>query len=191
MKIMTSTVIRTSRYGMRFTNAVALFTFCGCAHLATVKETRPRVPAVTASEEQLQAAIEHLSRAEREQPFLSLGDDLAAAKLSLSILERQPSDSSAQTVYNFAVARTVENVERANQQPWRRSSSVPSNQVSFLLTTPKPIDSEHDPSRYDLFPTDTLKIGGTFFKTRSAVSGIGAPLVAVARKENPERSRAI
>ena len=36
-------------------------------------------------------------------------------------------------------------------------------------------------SRYDLFPTDSLKIGGTFFKTRSAVSGIGAPLVAVAQ----------
>ena len=55
----------------------------------------------------------------------------------------------------------------------------------YTLTTPKPIDSEHDPSRYDLFPTDRLKISGTFFKTRSAANGIGAPLVAVARSENP------
>jgi pimeloyl-ACP methyl ester carboxylesterase len=54
-----------------------------------------------------------------------------------------------------------------------------------LLTTPKPVDPEHDPSRYDLFPTDSLKIGGQFFKTRSSMDGIGAPLVAVARSENP------
>src|SRR4029077_4917991 len=44
----------------------------------------------------------------------------------------------------------------------------------------------HDPSRYELFPTDSLKIGGTFFKTRSLINGIGAPLVEVARAENPQ-----
>src|SRR5258707_71400 len=166
--------------------ALSIFGWCGCAHLATVKETRPRVPTATAGEEQLRTATEHLSRAEREQPFLSLGHDLTAAKLSLSVLEQRPNDSSAQSIYNFSVARAVENVERANLRPWRQATNVPFNQGSFLLTTPKPVDPEHDPSRYDLFPTDTLKIGGTFFKTRSAVSGIGAPLVAVARSENPQ-----
>jgi triacylglycerol esterase/lipase EstA (alpha/beta hydrolase family) len=101
------------------------------------------------------------------------------------VLEQRPSDSSAQSIYNFSVARAVENVERANLQPWRQATNVPFNQGSFSLTTPKPVDSEHDPSRYDLFPTDSLKIGGQFFKTRSSVNGIGAPLVAVARSENP------
>jgi pimeloyl-ACP methyl ester carboxylesterase len=36
-----------------------------------------------------------------------------------------------------------------------------------------------------LFPTDSLKISGQFFKTRSSINGFGAPLVAVARSENP------
>src|SRR5438128_5938101 len=102
------------------------------------------------------------------------------------MLEQRPSDSSAQSIYNFSVARAVENVERANLQPWRQATNIPFNQGSFLLTSPKPVDPEHDPSRYDLFPTDRLKIGGTFFKTRSAVSGIGAPLVAVQRSENTQ-----
>src|SRR6202030_1357449 len=134
----------------------------------------------------LRDATECLMRAEREEPMVSLGNDLSAVKLSLSVLEQRPSDSSAQSIYNFAVARAVENVERANLQPWRQATNVPFNQGSFLLSTARPVDAEHDPSRYDLFPTDTLKISGRFFKTSSSVSGIGAPLVAVGREENPQ-----
>jgi pimeloyl-ACP methyl ester carboxylesterase len=162
---------------------------CGCAHLATVKTTQPHVPTIAASDEQLAVATQKLSAAEREQPLIALGNDLSAAKLSLSVLERRPSDSSAQSIYNFAVARAVENVERANLQPWRKATNVPFNQGSFLLTSPKPLDPEHDPSRYDLFPTDSLKISGQFFKTRSSINGFGAPLVAVARSENPRFRR--
>jgi pimeloyl-ACP methyl ester carboxylesterase len=159
---------------------------CGCAHLATVKTTEPHVPTIAASDEKLAVATQKLTAAGREQPLIALGNDLSAAKLSLSVLEQRPSDSSAQSIYNFSVARAVENVERANLQPWRQATNVPFNQGSFLLTTPKPVDPEHDLSRYDVFPTDSLKIGGTFFKTRSLINGIGAPLVAVARSENPQ-----
>jgi pimeloyl-ACP methyl ester carboxylesterase len=166
--------------------ALSIFASCGCAHLATVKTMQPRVPTIAASEDQLTIAKQHLATAERAQPLVALGDDLSAAHLSLKILEQRPSDSSAQSIYNFSVARAVENVERANLQPWRQATIVPFNQGSFLLTTPRPVDPEHDPSRYDLFPTDTLKISGRFFKTSSRVSGIGAPLVAVGREENPQ-----
>ena len=164
--------------------ALSILASCGCVHLATVKTTEPRVPTVAASDEKLAVATQELTAAEREQALIALGNDLSAVKLSLSVLEQRPSDSSAQSVYNFSVARAVESVERANLQPWRQATNVPFNQGSFLLTTPKPVDPEHDPSRYDLFPTDTLKISGRFFKTSSRVFGIGAPLVAVGREEN-------
>src|SRR5439155_1681326 len=49
-----------------------------------------------------------------------------------------------------------------------------------------PVDPEHDPSRYDLFPTDALEIGGKFFKTYTTVSGIGAPIAVVGRTESPQ-----
>jgi len=171
-----------------FALALILFGSCGCAHLATVKETRARLPAATESDEQLQVAKQHLVAAQGAQPLLSLGEALSAAKLSLQMLEQRPNDASAQSIYNFSVARAVENLERANIQPWRREVSVTVDQTNYLLTTPKPVDQEHDPSRYDLFPTDSLKISGQFFKTRPSISGIGAPLVAVGRVENP-RSR--
>ena len=168
--------------------ALSIFGWCGCAHLATVKETRARLPTATASDQQLRVAKAYLSAAEREQPLTALANDLSAAKLSLQVLDQRPGDSSAQSIYNFSVARAVQNIDLANLQPWRQSSNVSFNHGSFLLTTPRPIDQEHDPSRYDLFPTDSLKISGQFFKTRPSISGIGAPLVAVGRVEN-SRSR--
>jgi len=150
-----------------------------------VKNIRATLPAITESNQQLQVARQRLIAAEREQPLTSLGDDLSAAKLSLNVLEQRPNDLSAQGIYNFSIARTVENVERAKIQPWHHKIDIVNNGSDHTLTTPPPIDSEHDPSRYDLFPTDSLKISGQFFKTRLPVSGIGAPLVAVGRTENP------
>lgn len=169
-----------------------IFAGCGCAHLASVKVTRARPPAATGNDEQLQAAKQCLVSAEREQPLASLGDDLTAAKLSLSVLVQRPSDSSAQSIYNFSVARAVENVERAKIQPWQhkidivRAGLALGARNQYTLITPKPTDPDRDPSRYDLFPTDSLKIGGQFFKTRSSVNGVGAPLVAIARSQNPQ-----
>ncbi len=166
--------------------ALSIFASCGCAHLATVKTMQPPVPTIAASEDKLTVAKQYLSAAERAQPIVALGDDLSAAKLSLQVLDQRPSDSWAQSIYNFSVARAVENVERAKIQPWQHKIDIVGDRSDYTLTTPKPIDPEHDPSRYDLFPTDTLKISGRFFKTSSRVSGIGAPLVAVGREENPQ-----
>jgi pimeloyl-ACP methyl ester carboxylesterase len=167
-----------------FAGAV-VFASCGCAHLATVKTTEPRVPTIASSEGELTLAKQHLTAAQRAQPLVALGDDLSAARISLNLLEQQPNNPAAQSIYNFSVARAVENVGRANIQPWQRKIDIVGDRASYTLTSPKPADSEHDPNRYDLFPTDSLKISGQFFKTRSSVNGIGAPLIAVARSENP------
>jgi pimeloyl-ACP methyl ester carboxylesterase len=185
------------RLGQAFFAVAAILGCCGCAHLATVKITEPRVPTIAASDEELTSAKEFLICAEREQPMVSLADDLAAAKVSLNVLEQRPTDSSARRIYNFSVAHAVENVERTKIQPWQRKIDVRAlhgqsptgpavDSEKFSLTSPRPIDADHDPSRYDLFPTDSLKISGKFFKTPTGTIGIGAPLVAVGRSENPD-----
>ena len=180
--------LRRLRQIQMFLSGAAVLAGCGCVHLATVKMTEPRIPAIAASEDQLTIAKQHLAAAERAQPLAALGEELSAVKISLNVLEQRPSDLSAQSIYNFSVARAVGNVERAKIQPWQRKIDIVADHTSYTLTTPRPVDPEHNPTRYDLFPTDSLKIGGTFFKARSVVNGIGAPLVAVARSENP-RSR--
>src|SRR4029077_91546 len=70
-------------------------------------------------------------------------------------------------------------------EPWRHPVTVVTDEGRYTLVSPKPVDADHDPSRYDLFPTDTLKIGGKFFETYSTVSGLGAPIAVVGRTESP------
>jgi pimeloyl-ACP methyl ester carboxylesterase len=166
--------------------SLLLVGFCGCAsHLATVKTIPARVPAGLRAGEPLDSATKYLAAAEHEQPFAALGHDLLAAKISYGVLEHQPKNESARSIYNFAVARVVQDVDRSDLEPWRHSITVSTDQGGYTLVSPKPVDAEHDPSRYDLFPTDTLKIGGKFFKTYSTVRGVGAPIAVVERTESP------
>jgi len=167
-------------------NVLLLAGLCGCAsHLATVKTKPARLPAGLRAEESLEPATRYLSVAEHEQPFAALGHDLLAAKISYGVLQRHPKNESARSIYNFTVARVVHDVDRTGAEPWRHPISVSTEQGGYTLVSPTPVDAEHDPSRYDLFPTDALEIGGKFFKTYTTVNGIGAPIAVVGRTESP------
>jgi pimeloyl-ACP methyl ester carboxylesterase len=174
------------QYLRSINSLVVIVAFCGCAaHLATVKTVPARLATGIGVEEPLASATKYLATAEHEQPLAALGHDLLAAKISYQVLERQPKNESARSIYNFAVARVVHDVDRTDLEPWRHSVTVVTEEGRYILVSPKPVDADHDPSRYDLFPTDTLKIGGKFFKMYSTVSGVGAPIVVVGRTENP------
>jgi len=171
-----------ARYGF----ALLLFQCCGCAsHLATVKTKPAQLPGTVVAEGPLESAKRYLTAAEDEQALPALGHDLLAAKISYGVLERHPKNESARSIYDFAVARVVQDVDRTDIEPWRHPITVLTDQGGYTLVSPKPVDAEHDPSRYDLFPTDTLKIGGEFFKTYSTVSGLGAPIAVIGRTESP------
>jgi pimeloyl-ACP methyl ester carboxylesterase len=188
MEIMTSALTASWRFRTRgVITAIALFACCGCAaRLATIKTAPAHLPATAASEPPLDPANKFLAEAEHKQPLAALGDDLLAAKISYNVLERKPNDESALNIYNFATARVVEDTKRAGIQPWRQSMNISTEEGKYVFSCAKPIDSDHDPSRYNLFPVDTLKIGGQFYRKRCGVSGIGAPLVAVGWSETPQ-----
>src|SRR6266550_2797966 len=166
--------------------ALLLFQCCGCAHLAVVRTKPAQLPRTVVAEGPLESAKRYLAAAEHEQPLPALGHDLLAAKISYGVLERQPKDESARSIYNFAIARVVQDVDRTDIEPWRHPVTGVTDEGRYTLVSPKLVDAEHDPSRYDLFPTDTLKIGGEFFKTYSTVSGLGAPIAVIGRTESPQ-----
>jgi pimeloyl-ACP methyl ester carboxylesterase len=173
------------QYLRSINSLVVIVAFCGCAaHLATVKTVPARLATGIGVEEPLASATKYLVTAEHEQPSAALGHDFLAAKISYGVLERQPKNESARGIYNFAVARVVQDVDRTNLEPWRHPVTVMTDQGSYTLVSPKPVDADHDPSRYDLFPTDTLKIGGKFFQTYSTVSGLGAPIAVAGRTQS-------
>jgi pimeloyl-ACP methyl ester carboxylesterase len=170
-----------------FCFALILFSGCGCAaRLAVVKTKPPHLPTTVASETPLDSATKFLAAAEHEQPSGALGDDLMAARICYNVLERRPNDESARNIYNFATARVVQDIKRAGIEPWHQSININTDEGRYLFSSPTPVDADHDPSRYDLVPTDTLTISGRFYQKRSWVSGIGAPLVAVGRSETPQ-----
>src|SRR5258707_5343488 len=174
------------RFAAKCGFALLLFQCCGCAHLAVVRTKPAQLPRTVVAEGPLESAKRYLAAAEHEQPLAALGHDLLAAKISYGVLERQPKNESARSIYNFAIARVVQDVDRTDLDPWRHPVTVVTDQGRYTLVSPKPVDADHDPSRYDLFPTDTLKIGGKFFKTYSTVSGLGAPIAVVGRTESPQ-----
>ena len=175
---------KASRVVAKWGFAILVFQWCGCSHLATVKERPARLPVGLPAEEPLESAKKYLTAAEHERPLAALGHDLLASRISNEVLQRHPKDESAREIYNFAVARVVQDVDRADLEPWHRPVTILTDRGSYSLVSPKPVDAEHNPSRYDLFPTDTLKIGGKFFKTYSTVSGLGAPIAVVGRMQS-------
>ena len=80
----------------------------------TVKTKPARIPAEPANNERLERARKYLAAAERGQPLAALGQDLVAAKIAYGILEKRPEDDSARNIYNFAVARVVQDVDRTD-----------------------------------------------------------------------------
>jgi hypothetical protein len=67
--------------------------------------------------------------------------------------------------------RVVQDIDRTDLESWRHPITITMDESRYTLVSPKPVDADHDPSRYDLFPTDTLKIDGKLFETYSTVSG--------------------
>ena len=166
--------------------ALVALAFSGCTRLASVKQTSAHYAATGMGGWELAGAEKELAEAgkiENRQPLLALANDLTAAKIAANALERS---TDARDLYNFAVARSVENMQRAQIAPWRAPVNVSGAREQYVLTTPRPIDAQHEPSKYDLFPTDALRLGGKFFKTRSSLEGVGAPLVAVERGQNTQ-----
>jgi pimeloyl-ACP methyl ester carboxylesterase len=111
----------------------------------------------------------------------ALGDDLTAARITWRELSDGHSQSQARDLYNFAVARTVEDLHRSGKQPWNSPLQVPAPDGPFLLSGSSATQGELTPADELFLPADSIRVGSRLFTTRSTVEGIGAPMVAVAR----------
>src|SRR4051794_9851145 len=98
----------------------------GCAPLASVRE-RSASLGYTADHDQFAFVRKHLADAakiEEKEPLAALSHDLAAAERMAAELRKRPNDSNPRKLYNFAVARAVENIQRAGVAPWHRRITV-------------------------------------------------------------------
>src|SRR6476620_3067429 len=116
--------------------AAVLF-LSGCAQIATFKQTTPHFAPVGTQGGELNAADRYLEGAENlehSDPLRALGGYLASANLAYNELDRHPANRAARDLYNFAVARCVEIIERIPLDPWSKPVPVPSPDGEYLLT---------------------------------------------------------
>ena len=161
----------------------------GCAHIATVKPTTPRLAASGTRKPMLVSAEQQVRQAQQKaprDPLHALGDYLAAAQTASNQLARHPGDRPARELYDFSVARAIGVIEDAHLNPWDHALMVPAPASDYSLTTKRQVGTDRDPAAYEIIPTDTLTIGGEYLRERVTISGIGAPVVAVGREEKKD-----
>src|SRR6266516_784727 len=163
--------------------------FAGCAQIAVVSEKRPAPLAPGSAADQV--ATQTIDRAlaeEKKQPIVALGGFVAAARDSLSQLDRNPANAEARRDYNFAVARIFTVVRDAKLDPWTHPMQVGAN-GEYTLTWKRDPRPEWNLALYDLIPADELDFKGTYVKDHVTKEGIGAPLVAK-RELTPQQASA-
>ena len=116
----------------------------------------------------------------------ALGGYLASANSAYNELDRHPSNRAARDLYNFAVARCIEIIERTPLDPWTKPLPVPSPDGEYLLTTARHRGADRNPANYTIIPADSIVIGGTYFEKRTTIPGVGAPVVAIGREEKTD-----
>jgi pimeloyl-ACP methyl ester carboxylesterase len=170
-------------------SVAAALILSSCAQIATVKQTTPHFASVGIQGSELNAAdrqLEDAEKLERSDPLRALGGYLASAHSAYDELDRRPANSAARDLYNFAVARSIEVIERTPLDPWRKTLPVPSPDGEYLLTTARHGGADRNPADYTIIPADSIVIGGTYFEKRVTVPGFGAPVVAIGREERTD-----
>lgn len=164
-------------------------TLASCVRIAEVRERpplfRPVRNALADNSDAERGISDGLRRSKRE-PMAALGNYIAAARAASADLQRHPQDRTARENYNFAVARIFTTIRDAKLDPWTSPLTVPSEGGDFVLTRRPDARKTWNPALYDFTPADQFDVGGTFVKDRSIKEGLGAPLVAVGRKENTD-----
>jgi hypothetical protein len=171
--------------------AVAL-ALAGCASpIAVVSQKTPaRFQVTSGTDQAIAQAIERAQKVHRAQPLVALEAYASAARDALRDLERNPADKEARRSYNFAVAGIFSVVRAAKLNPW--TQAIPVGAGSELILTGKNKDPrpDHNPSLYELIPTEELNFRGSYVKDDVKKEGIGAPLVAVRQRSKEEAAAA-
>lgn len=168
---------------------LACTALASCVRISEVKERRPTFRSIQtapgASSEVERGITDGLRRSKRE-PMAALGNYIAAARSASQQLQLHPQDKGAREDYNFAVARIFTIIRDAKLDPWTKPLTVPAADGDFVLTRRPDARKTWNPALYEFTPADQFDVGGSFVKERSVKEGLGAPLVAVGRKENTD-----
>jgi pimeloyl-ACP methyl ester carboxylesterase len=165
----------------------------GCAPIASVDVVPPPTPVafvVNQSNEDLKQARLNMNAADamaKTDPKAAMAKSEAAAMLSLSALKNLSGRRSdeALAVYNYSVARLVEEMIASGEKPWETEIQLEGPSGPLWLSLKPDSKGAYVPGEDRLLATDRMDIGGTYLTNRVLIEGIGAPFVSAgeSRKE--------
>jgi len=170
----------------------ALATLAGCAPLAEVRTTSPRLGTQYGTSAQLQRAEQQIAAGQQlrvSHPYEAVGCYLASIESTTIELHKNPRDRIALRDYNFALSRVFSTTRDAHLDPWIRPLHVRvPNGSQYLLTNRAIANRLWRPQDYELIPADELDVRGEFVVPRVIREGAGAALVAVRSERAPQVS---
>jgi pimeloyl-ACP methyl ester carboxylesterase len=168
----------------------ALATLGGCAPLAQVRTTSPRLGTPYGTSAQLQRAEQQIAAGQQlraSHPHQAVGSYLASVESTTSELRKNPRDRTALRDYNFALSRVFSTTRDAHLDPWTRPLHIPvRNGGEYWLTKHAIANRLWRPQDYELIPADELDVRGKFVVPRVIREGAGAALVAVRSEQAPQ-----
>jgi pimeloyl-ACP methyl ester carboxylesterase len=168
----------------------ALAALGGCAPLAEVRTTNPRLGAQHGTQFQLERAERQIADGQElkhRDPYRAVGFYLTGVQSATSELRNSPKDRIALRDYNFALSRVFSATRDAHLDWWTRPLHVPAPSGGEYLLTHRAIANRlWRPQDYELIPADELDVRGTFVVPRITREGAGAALVAVRREQAPQ-----
>src|SRR5215471_4396984 len=140
----------------------ALATLAGCAPLAEVRTTSPRLGTQYGTSAQLQRAEQQIAAGQQlraSHPHEAVGCYLASIESTTSELHKNPRDRTALRDYNFALSRVFSATRDAHLDPWARPLQIPvPNGVEYWLSKRLPANRLWKPQDFDLIPADELDV---------------------------------
>lgn len=119
----------------------------------------------------------------------AVGDATEALAIADAELKRHPADALARRDYNFALARLITALPRAKPDWWAAPLTVPTPSGPFVLAVKPDPRPEWSPARFRVTPADEIEIRGRYVTERMTRDGLGAPVIAIERKENKQARR--
>jgi pimeloyl-ACP methyl ester carboxylesterase len=156
----------------------------GCSQLATIKNVTPVPPGAGTS-----SGIA-TKEEQRSNPEVALSRDLAVAARSWAELKRNPANTQAEQLYNYATGRVVSLLEYTDKLPHAGSVTIGSGANSYRLTFGSDIKFVADPRNCSFIPADELTISGKDYSSRARREGVGAP-VLVRSETQIEKARQV
>lgn len=162
---------------LRLAAVAASLALASCVAPISYKEVVSATPAhEDFTEAPLDAALRELEAGKSSHdPMVASGHFVECARLAgRKALEGEP---GAVALYNHAVGRLVERLERADALPWGRTITVGSGTSAVSLTGKLEAGATRPAEDYRV--TDSLNFKGKYAAVQARRQGVGAPLVAI------------